>query len=93
MSSLPSFSSFGVVMVEGAGKHTYIVRLQAATELLIRLPSLHPTCLPGCLLLQRPSSRERARHRWNFLLSNGPTKLVDSPPPKMEIFASLQIVR
>ena len=61
--------------VAGAGKHIYIVRLQAATERPVRLPSLHPICLPaGRVLLQRPSLRGGARHRWNFLLSSGPTE-------------------
>ena len=60
----------------GAGKHTYIVGLQAATERPVRLPFLRPTCLPGHVLLQRPSLLEGARHRWNFLLSSGPTELV-----------------
>ena len=33
-------------------------------------------CLLGRVPLLRPSLRGGARHRWNFLLSSGPTKLV-----------------
>ena len=72
----PSFQGACSEYVAGAGKHTYIVRLQAATERPVRLPSLRPTCPPGRVPLQRPSLRGGARHRWDSLLSNGPTELV-----------------
>ena len=52
--------------VAGAGKHTYTDRgrLQATIERPIRLPSLHPTCLFGSVLLQRLSLRGEPHSRW-----------------------------